>query len=180
MTKQILIAGFGGQGILFSGKFLAYEGLIDGKEVSWLPSYGPEMRGGTANVTVIVSDERVCSPILNAFDTAVILNQQSLDKFEDKVKPGGVLLYDPNGITHKPTRTDIKIYTIEGAQLASDMGNTKVFNMIILGAYLKLRPIISMDKVQEGLEHSLPERAHKLIPLNMQAVEVGMNNVKEQ
>ena len=96
------------------------------------------------------------------------------------VKPGGVLLYDPNGITHKPTRTDIKIYTIEGAQLASDMGNTKVFNMIILGAYLKLRPIISMDKVQEGLEHSLPERAHKLIPLNMQAVEVGMNNVKEQ
>ena len=96
------------------------------------------------------------------------------------VKPGGVLLYDPNGITHKPTRTDIKIYTIEGAQLASDMGNSKVFNMIILGAYLKLRPIISMDKVQEGLEHSLPERAHKLIPLNMQAVEVGMNNVKEQ
>ena len=179
-TTKYLFSGFGGQGILFSGKFLAYKGLTEDKNVSWLPSYGPEMRGGTANVTVIISDERVCSPIINAFDTAVILNQQSLDKFEDKVKPGGVLLYDPNGITHKPTRTDIKIYTIEGAQLASDMGNAKVFNMIILGAYLKLKPIISLDKVKEGLEHSLPERAHKLIPLNMQAVEVGMNNVKEQ
>ena len=180
MTEEIIIAGFGGQGVLSMGKILAYSGIMEGKEVSWMPSYGPEMRGGTANVTVIISDERVCSPILNAFDTAVILNQQSLDKFEEKVKPGGALLYDPNGITHKPTRTDIKIYTIEGAQLASDMGNAKVFNMIILGAYLKLKPIISMDKVKEGLEHSLPERAHKLIPLNMQAVEVGMSNVKEQ
>ena len=180
MTEEIIIAGFGGQGVLSMGKILAYSGIMEGKEVSWMPSYGPEMRGGTANVTVIISDDRVCSPILNAFDTAVILNQQSLDKFEEKVKPGGVLLYAPNGITHKPTRTDIKIYTIEGAQLASDMGNAKVFNMIILGAYLKLKPIISMDKVKEGLEHSLPERAHKLIPLNMQAVEVGMNNVKEQ
>ena len=128
--------------------------------------------------TVIVSDERVCSPILNAFDTAVILNQQSLDKFESKVKPGGVLLYDPNGITHKPTRTDIKIYTIEGAKLASETGNTKVFNMIILGAFLKLKPIITMDNVEEGLRHSLPERAHKLIPLNMKAVQIGMENVK--
>ena len=180
MTEEIIIAGFGGQGVLSMGKILAYSGIMEGKEVSWMPSYGPEMRGGTANVTVIISDDRVCSPILNAFDTAVILNQQSLDKFEEKLKPGGVLLYDPNGITHQPTRTDIKIYTIGGAQLASDMGNAKVFNMIILGAYLKLKPIISMDKVKEGLEHSLPERAHKLIPLNMQAVEVGMNNVKEQ
>ena len=109
------------------------------------------MRGGTANVTVIVSDERVCSPILNAFDTAVILNQQSLDKFEDKVKPGGYLIYDPNGITHKPTRKDIHIYSIEGAQLASDMGNSKVFNMIILGAFLKVRPIIDNKNVEEGV-----------------------------
>lgn len=179
MTEEIIIAGFGGQGVLSMGKILAYSGIMEGKEVSWMPSYGPEMRGGTANVTVIVSDERVCSPILNAFDTAVVLNQQSLDKFESKVKPGGVLLYDPNGITNKPTRKDIKIHTIEGAKLASEMGNTKVFNMIILGAFLKLKPIISMDKVKEGLEHSLPERAHKLIPLNMQAVQVGMDNVKE-
>ena len=178
MTEEIIIAGFGGQGVLSMGKILAYSGIMEGKEVSWMPSYGPEMRGGTANVTVIVSDERVCSPILNAFDTAVILNQQSLDKFESKVKHGGVLLYDPNGITHKPTRTDIKIYTIEGAKLASETGNTKVFNMIILGAFLKLKPIITMDNVEEGLRHSLPERAHKLIPLNMKAVQIGMENVK--
>ena len=125
MTEEIIIAGFGGQGVLSMGKILAYSGIMEGKEVSWMPSYGPEMRGGTANVTVIVSDERVCSPIINAFDTAVILNQQSLDKFESKVKPGGYLLYDPNGITKKPTRKDINIYTIEGAQLASDMGRRR-------------------------------------------------------
>ena len=180
MTEEIIIAGFGGQGVLSMGKIPAYSGIMQNKEVSWMPSYGPEMRGGTANVTVIVSDERVCSPILNAFDTAVILNQQSLDKFEDKVKPGGYLIYDPNGITKKPTRKDIHIYSIEGAQLASDMGNSKVFNMIILGAFLKLRPIIDNKNVEEGLRHSLPERAHKLIPLNMQAVQVGMDNVKAE
>lgn len=179
MTEEIIIAGFGGQGILSMGKILAYSGIMEGKEVSWMPSYGPEMRGGTANVTVIISDERVCSPILNSFDTAVALNQQSLNKFESKVKPGGVLLYDPNGITNKPTRKDIKIHTIEGAKLASEMGNTKVFNMIVLGAFLKVKPIISMDKIKEGLEHSLPERVHKLIPLNIQAIQVGMDNVKE-
>lgn len=178
MTEEIIIAGFGGQGVLSMGKILAYSGIMQDKEVSWMPSYGPEMRGGTANVTVIVSDERVCSPIINAFDTAVILNQQSLDKFECKVKPGGVLIYDPNGITHKPTRKDISIYTIEGAQLASDMGNAKVFNMVILGALLKIKPIIDMANVEKGLEHSLPERAHKLIPLNMKAIQVGMDNVK--
>ena len=178
MTEEIIIAGFGGQGVLSMGKILAYSGIMQDKEVSWMPSYGPEMRGGTANVTVIVSDERVCSPIINAFDTAVIPNQQSLDKFESKVKPGGVLIYDPNGITHKPTRKDISIYTIEGAQLASDMGNAKVFNMVILGALLKIKPIIDMANVEKGLEHSLPERAHKLIPLNMKAIQVGMDNVK--
>ena len=178
MTEEIIIAGFGGQGVLSMGKILAYSGIMQDKEVSWMPSYCPEMRGGTANVTVIVSDERVCSPIINAFDTAVILNQQSLDKFESKVKPGGVLIYDPNGITHKPTRKDISIYTIEGAQLASDMGNAKVFNMVILGALLKIKPIIDMANVEKGLEHSLPERAHKLIPLNMKAIQVGMDNVK--
>ena len=178
MTEEIIIAGFGGQGVLSMGKIIAYSGIMQYKQFSWMPSYGPEMRGGTANVTVIVSDERVCSPIINAFDTAVILNQQSLDKFESKVKPGGVLIYDPNGITHKPTRKDISIYTIEGAQLASDMGNAKVFNMVILGALLKIKPIIDMANVEKGLEHSLPERAHKLIPLNMKAIQVGMDNVK--
>jgi 2-oxoglutarate ferredoxin oxidoreductase subunit gamma len=179
MTEEIIIAGFGGQGVLSMGKILTYGGIMQDQEVAWMPSYGPEMRGGTANVTVIISDERISSPILKIFDTAIILNQQSMDKFENAVKPGGLLLYDPNGITRHPNRKDISIYQIEGARLAADTGNTKVFNMIILGAYLKLKPIVKMENVISGLKKSLPERAHKLIPLNEQAIKIGMENVKE-
>ena len=109
MTEEIIIAGFGGQGVLSMGKILAYSGIMQDQEVSWMPSYGPEMRGGTANVTVIISDERISSPVLTRFDTAIILNQQSMDKFESQVKPGGTLIYDPNGITHHPPRQDIII-----------------------------------------------------------------------
>ncbi len=177
MTEEIIIAGFGGQGVLSMGKILAYSGIMQDQEVSWMPSYGPEMRGGTANVTVIVSDERISSPTLSFFDTAVILNQQSMDKFEETVKPGGVLLYDPNGISKHPTRTDITIYKIEGARLAAEMGNTKIFNMVVLGAYLKIKPIVKLENVIKGLKKSLPERYHKLIPLNEDAITMGMKNV---
>jgi 2-oxoglutarate ferredoxin oxidoreductase subunit gamma len=176
MTEEIIIAGFGGQGVLSMGKILAYSGIMQDQEVSWMPSYGPEMRGGTANVTVIVSDERISSPILNFYDTAIILNQQSMDKFEKTVKPGGLLLYDPNGITHHPTRTDINIFKIEGARLAAEMGNTKIFNMIVLGAYLKVKPIVKLENVILGLKKSLPERYHKLIPMNEAALTKGMEN----
>ena len=179
MTEEIIIAGFGGQGVLSMGKILAYSGIMQDQEVSWMPSYGPEMRGGTANVTVIVSDERISSPILNFYDTAIILNQQSMDKFEATVKPGGLLLYDPNGITKHPERKDIKIFRIEGARLAAEMGNTKIFNMIVLGAYLKLKPIVKMENVILGLKKSLPERYHKLIPMNEAALKAGMENPKE-
>jgi len=179
MTEEIIIAGFGGQGVLSMGKILAYSGIMQDQEVSWMPSYGPEMRGGTANVTVILSDEKISSPYLKIFDTAVILNQQSMDKFEEAVKPGGTLLYDPNGIIHHPTRKDINIYKIEGSKLAAEMGNTKTFNMVILGAFLKARPIVKMDNVIAGLKKSLPERHHKLIPLNEQAITKGMENLVE-
>ncbi|HHL57518.1 MAG TPA: 2-oxoglutarate ferredoxin oxidoreductase subunit gamma [Bacteroidetes bacterium] len=179
MTEEIIIAGFGGQGVLSMGKILAYSGIMEDQEVSWMPSYGPEMRGGTANVTVIVSDERISSPTLTKFDTAIILNQQSMDKFEESVKPGGILLYDPNGITRHPTRKDIKIYKVEGARLAADMGNTKIFNMVVLGAYLKVKPIVKLDNVVKGLKKSLPERYHNLIPLNVEAIETGMGHVEE-
>ena len=179
MTEEIIIAGFGGQGVLSMGKILAYSGIMQDQEVSWFPAYGPEMRGGTANVTVIVSDERISSPTLTAYDTAIILNQQSMDKFEDTVKSGGVLIYDPNGITHHPTRKDIKIYKIEGAKIASEMGNTKIFNMVVLGGYLKVKPIVKMDNVISGLKKSLHERYHKLIPLNEDAITMGMKNVIE-
>ena len=129
MTEEIIIAGFGGQGVLSMGKILAYAGIMQDKEVSWLPSYGPEMRGGTSNVTVILSDERICSPYLNQFDTAIILNQQSMDKFESAVKPGGLLIYDPNGISHHPTRKDINIYQVAAADKASELGISKLCNI---------------------------------------------------
>lgn len=179
MTEEIIIAGFGGQGVLSMGKILAYSGIMQDQEVSWLPSYGPEMRGGTANVTVIVSDERISSPTLTKYDTAIILNQQSMDKFEETVKPGGTLLYDPNGISHHPTRTDINIFKVEGAKLAANMGNTKIFNMVVLGAYLKVKPIVKLENVIKGLKKSLPERYHKLIPLNSEAITEGMENVEK-
>ena len=178
MSEEIIIAGFGGQGVLSMGKILAYSGIMQNQEVSWMPSYGPEMRGGTANVTVIVSDERISSPYLKVYDTAIILNQQSMDKFEKSVKPGGHLLYEPNGITSHPTRTDIHIYQIEANRISFEMGNTKIFNMVVLGAYLKLKPIVKLENVIEGLKKSLPERYHHLIPLNKEAITKGMEHVK--
>jgi 2-oxoglutarate ferredoxin oxidoreductase subunit gamma len=179
MTEEIIIAGFGGQGVLSMGKILAYSGIMQDQEVSWMPSYGPEMRGGTANVTVILSDERLSSPILHDFDTAIILNQQSLDKFEKSVKPGGVLLYDPNGITRHPERKDIKIFKVEAAEEATKMQSAKTFNMIVLGAYLKIKPIVKMENVIKGLKKSLPERHHHLIPMNEKAITRGIEVVKE-
>lgn len=177
MKEEIIIAGFGGQGVLSMGKILAYAGMMCDQEVSWYPSYGPEMRGGTANVTVILSEQKISSPVVHAFDAAIILNQQSLDKFEKDVKSGGVLLYDPNGITNPPKRKDIQIYTIEAASAAAESGNFKVFNMIVLGAYLKIRPIVTIESVIEALRKSLPERAHKLIPANEEAINTGMRLV---
>jgi 2-oxoglutarate ferredoxin oxidoreductase subunit gamma len=179
MTEELIIAGFGGQGVLSMGKILAYSGIMDNKEVTWFPSYGPEMRGGTANVTVIISDSRISSPVLHEYDTAIILNQQSLDKFEKCVKPGGVLLYDPNGIVKPPTRNDIRIFKVEGTLTAVEMGNPRVFNMIIVGGYLKVRPIVSLDNVEKGLEKSLPARYHNLIPLNLEAIRMGQEIVEE-
>lgn len=178
MNEEIIIAGFGGQGVLSMGKILAYSGIMSDLEVSWMPSYGPEMRGGTANVTVIIGDEGISSPIINAYDTAIILNQQSLDKFEKKVKPGGLLLYDTNGITRHPERTDIKIYQVLAAEEAAIMKNLRVFNMIVLGAYLKLKDYLDFEHVVEGLEKSLPERYHHLIPANADALKRGMEIVK--
>lgn len=178
MTEEIIIAGFGGQGVLSLGKIIAYSGIMEGKEVSWMPSYGPEMRGGTCNVTVIISDNRISSPVLKKVDTAVILNQQALDKFENEVKPGGTLIYDPNGITRHPERKDINVHKIDAAEISVELGNPKIYNMIIMGAYLEKRPIISDENVELGLKKSLPERHHKLIPLNLKAVDAGAKRVE--
>ena len=179
MTEEIIIAGFGGQGVLSMGKILAYSGIMQGQEVSWMPSYGPEMRGGTANVTVILSDSRISSPIVQEYDTVIALNQQSLDKFESHVKPGGTLIYDPNGISTPPTRKDISIYTIKATDEATNMNNAKTFNMIVLGGLLKVKPIVEIENVVKGLQKSLQERHHKLIPLNESAIRRGMEIIEK-
>lgn len=178
MTEEIIIAGFGGQGVLSMGKILAYSGVMQNMEVSWMPSYGPEMRGGTANVTVIISDERISSPSLNVFDTAIILNQQSMDKFEKTVKPGGLLIYDGNGITRHPERKDINIYRIDANDEAAKLGMQKVFNMMVLGGFLKIRPVVSTEYIRKGLEKSLPARHHNMIPENENAVKRGMEIIQ--
>ena len=178
MKEEIIIAGFGGQGVLSMGKILAYAGLMEDKEVTWRPSYGPEQRGGTANVTVIVSDERISSPIVSTFDIVVVLNQPSLEKFESKVKPGGLLIYEESTIINPPTRTDIKVHSIAAIDAANEMHNSKAFNMIVLGGLLKLKPMVSTEGVLKGLFKTLPERHHHLIPVNEQAITLGGQIIK--
>ena len=179
MTEEIIIAGFGGQGVLSVGKILAYSGVMQGFEVSWMPAYGPEMRGGTANVTVIISDKAISSPILQEYDTAIILNQQSMDKFEGRVKSGGVLIYDTNGIVRHPERKDVKIYTIDATEESARRGNSRLFNTMILGGYLKVRPVVKRENVSEGLKKSLPERAWKSLPANEEAITIGGEIIKQ-
>ncbi len=179
MKTEIIISGFGGQGVLSMGKILAYSGLMEDKEVTWMPAYGPEQRGGTANVTVIVSDQRISSPILSHYDVAIVLNQPSLDKFMPKVKPGGILIYDGYGIMSPPQRKDITVYRIDAMDKAAEMKNSKVFNMIVLGGLLEVCPVVSTDGLNKALYKSLPERHHHLIPLNMQAVKEGMKIVEK-
>ena len=178
-TEEIIISGFGGQGVLSMGKILAYSALMEGKEVTWMPAYGPEQRGGTANVTVIISDERISSPILSTYDTAIILNQPSMAKFESKVKPGGTIIYDGYGISQPPTRKDIKVYRIDAMDAAAEMNNMKAFNMIVLGGLLKLRPMVSIESVLKGLRKTLPERHHHLIPMNEEAIRKGIEIIRE-
>ena len=180
MKKEIIISGFGGQGVLSMGKILAYSGLMEDKEVTWMPAYGPEQRGGTANVTVIVSDDPISSPILSSYDVAIVLNQPSLDKFQPKIKEGGILIYDGFGIINPPTRKDIKLYRIDAMDKAAEMKNSKVFNMIVLGGLLEVCPVISHDGVEKALYKTLPERHHGLIPLNMQALKEGAGIIQLQ
>lgn len=179
MTEEIIISGFGGQGVLSMGKILAYSGLMEGQEVSWMPSYGPEQRGGTANVTVILSDERVSSPVLNLYDTAIVLNQPSLERFESKVKPGGTLIFDGNGFHKFPTRTDINVYRIDATEYAYANNVVKTMNMLILGGLLKVRPIVKVENVLKGLKKSLPERHHHLLSTNEKAIHIGMELIKK-
>jgi 2-oxoglutarate ferredoxin oxidoreductase subunit gamma len=180
MTEEIIIAGFGGQGVLSMGKILAYAGIMEDKQVTWMPAYGPEQRGGTANVTVIISDDPISSPIISQYDTAIILNQPSLDKFEQMVKPGGTIIYDSYGIYKRPSRTDVKVFCIDAMEAAAQMSNSKVFNMLVLGGLLKARPqLATVEDVVSGLRKTLPERHHGLIPMNEEAIRKGMELIRE-
>ncbi|GHV26953.1 2-oxoglutarate ferredoxin oxidoreductase subunit gamma [Bacteroidia bacterium] len=179
MQHELIIAGFGGQGVLSLGKILAYSGLMEGKEVSWFPSYGPEQRGGTSNVTVILSDEPISSPILNEYDIAIMLNQPSLEKFEKTLKPGGILIYDGYNIQHQPTRKDIRIFAMDAENEAQEERESKIFNMLILGGLLKVANIVTIENALAGLKKSIPERHHKYLPLNEKAILKGMELIKE-
>ena len=174
-NQEIIIAGFGGQGVLSMGQIISYSAMKEGKEVSWMPAYGPEMRGGTANCIVIVSSKKVSSPIVTTFDSAIILNQPSLDKFDAKVKPKGLLLCEESTIITPSCRTDIEILMIPAIAEAVKMGKKQIANMILLGAFLELRPIVSVANVVEALKEVLPERHHHLIPLNEEALYAGQH-----
>ena len=172
-TTQILIAGFGGQGVLFAGKFLAYKGLVQDKQVSWLPSYGPEMRGGTANCSVIISDMPVGSPIITNPDVLVAMNLPSLTKFVDTVVPGGKIFVDSTLIDAKVERTDVEVFYIPATQMAKDAGFSTLANMILMGKVIKETQAVRFDNNKETLESFIPAKKAKLIDINCQALQAG-------
>ena len=174
MTQEAIFSGFGGQGVLTMGMLLGYAGIIEDKEVTWMPSYGPEMRGGTANCITIISDRLISSPIISKFDSVVALNQPSVDKFEANIKPGGNMFYDSTNILIPPTRKDINIFAVPVSEEAVKLKNSKVLNMIMLGSFVKVTEVVNVETIWKALEQVLPERYHKLIPLNQKAFETGM------
>ena len=172
-TTQILIAGFGGQGVLFAGKFLAYKGLVQNKQVSWLPSYGPEMRGGTANCSVIISETPVGSPIITTPDVLVAMNLPSLMKFVDSVVPGGKIFIDSTLIDAKVERSDVEVFYIPATQIAKDAGFSTLANMVLAGKVLKEIDAVSFDGNKETLESFIPAKKANLIEINCQALKTG-------
>ena len=172
-TTQILLAGFGGQGVLFAGKFLAYKGLVQDKQVSWLPSYGPEMRGGTANCSVILSDTPVGSPIITNPDVLVAMNLPSLQKFVDAVVPGGKIILDSTLIDAKVERDDIEVFYVPATQLAKDAGFATLSNMILTGKVLKEIDVVSYEGNKETLESFIPAKKAGLIDMNLKALQIG-------
>lgn len=175
MTNQILIAGFGGQGVLFAGKFLAYKGLLEEKQISWLPSYGPEMRGGTANCSVIISDEPVGSPIVSNPDALIAMNLPSLDKYEPAVVPSGKVFIDSTLIDRKALRDDIDAYYIPATKMAADAGIPTLANMIILGKMIKETGAVSFENLLDAMKKVVSAKRAELMDINIKALETGYN-----
>ena len=180
MKEQCIFAGFGGQGMLLIGKFLAEAGMETGKHVSWLPSYGPEMRGGTANCSVVVSDKPVASPLINVADTVLAMNKPSLLKFEGSVKAGGLLLINSSIIDIKTSRTDVDAVYVPCNEIAESIGNLKGPNVVFLGAYIAKKPdVISEDAIINAMRIELGEKKAKFLDGNIKALQAGMAYVKE-
>ena len=175
-TTQILIAGFGGQGVLFAGKFLAYKGLVQDKQVSWLPSYGPEMRGGTANCSVVLSDTPVGSPIITNPDVLVAMNLPSLQKFVDTVVPGGKIFVDSTLIDAKVERTDVEVFYIPATQMAKDAGFATLAHMILMGKVMKECDAVAYEGNKETLESFIPAKKANLIDINCKALQMGYDH----
>lgn len=174
-ASRIIIAGFGGQGILSMGRLLAYAGMVEGKNVSWLPSYGPEMRGGTANCHIIISDEEIGSPILNVTDTLIAMNEPSLDKFEDTVRSNGIILADRSLVERTGSRKDVQFHSIPATRIAEQMGNATYANIVLLGRYVGLTGAIKECDFEKALKNVLPEKYHHMIPDEIIAFERGMS-----
>ena len=170
---NILLAGFGGQGILFTGKVMAYAGLMEGKEVSWLPSYGPEMRGGTANCSVCISDEKIGSPLVVTPDVLVAMNLPSLEKFEDSVMPGGIIILDSSIIHKKVARSDVKVIYLDASKIAEDNGLKGAANMVILGRLFKETAFCPSENLDKGLQKTIPAKKMALLDNNRKAISLG-------
>ncbi len=178
MTEQIILAGFGGQGVLLAGQIIAYAGMNEGKNVSWLPSYGPEMRGGTANCNVVVSDEEVGSPVVVEADCVLVMNRPSLEKYEKDLKPGGLLLMNSDLIEIEPTRSDVKVIKVPANTLAEKVGSVKAANMVMLGAYNACANVVDNKTIIDCLAKIMGEKKAHLIPMNEQALEAGAQAAK--
>ncbi|WP_353892348.1 2-oxoacid:acceptor oxidoreductase family protein [Proteinivorax hydrogeniformans] len=175
---EIIMAGFGGQGVMSMGQLITYSGMIEDKEVSWMPSYGPEMRGGTANCTVVVSENPIGSPVVTEPDVVIAMNLPSLDKFESQVKPGGVLIVNSSLIERKCERDDITVLEVPANDIANDLGSGKVANMVVLGSLIAQTNVVTKESVIGALKKVLPEHRHNLIPLNEQAIDKGSEFAK--
>jgi 2-oxoglutarate ferredoxin oxidoreductase subunit gamma len=173
MQTEIVIAGFGGQGVLFAGQLLAYAALGAGKEVTWIPSYGPEMRGGTANCTITIADEEIGSPLVRNPQAAIVLNLPSLDKYEPLVKPGGVLIVNSSMINRSAVRTDLKAVQIPASEIAETIGDKRMTNMILLGSLLANLPVLPLAAVEKALAEHIPERHKRFLPMNIEALKQG-------
>jgi 2-oxoglutarate ferredoxin oxidoreductase subunit gamma len=173
MQTEVIVAGFGGQGVLFTGQLLSYAAMDEGKDVTWIPSYGPEMRGGTANCTVVIADEEIGSPLVRNPKAVIAMNLPSLDKYEPSVLAGGLLIINGSMVNRAVTRIDIRSVVVPANDIAEELGDRKLTNMVLLGALLGNLDVIPLEALKKALKEHLPERHHKLLPLNYQALEKG-------